>query len=166
MPIFIAILTTIRCHPSLAQNDLAKPSSGISRGNGRWCHHDAHTQGRAVAVSADRNTAIVGGPDLPRPGYGTSPAPHGRKAIPERVYAWERFFMRRGTVSKPPLVQRRSSMQAFLMACLLVENATKPVHFDNHGSKSFQIHPLVVFGTHFHLPPTKRSDRRVAACAW
>src|ERR1700681_454140 len=42
MPIFIVILTTIRCRPSLAQNDLAKPSSGISRGNGRWCHHDAH----------------------------------------------------------------------------------------------------------------------------
>src|SRR6516225_7722742 len=42
MPIFIAILTTIRCHSSLAQNDFAKPSSGISPGNGRWCHHDAH----------------------------------------------------------------------------------------------------------------------------
>jgi hypothetical protein len=26
MPIFIVILTTIRCYPSLAQNDLAKPS--------------------------------------------------------------------------------------------------------------------------------------------
>src|SRR5271163_660330 len=42
MPTFIVILTTIRCHPSLAQNDLAKPSSGISRKNSRWCHHDAH----------------------------------------------------------------------------------------------------------------------------
>src|ERR1700704_263786 len=42
MPIFIVILTTIRCHSSLAQNDFAKPSSGISPGNGRWCHHDAH----------------------------------------------------------------------------------------------------------------------------
>src|SRR6516225_10815175 len=30
MPIFIVILTTIRCHSSLAQNDFAKPSSGIS----------------------------------------------------------------------------------------------------------------------------------------
>jgi hypothetical protein len=26
MPIFIVTLTTIRCHPSLAQNDLTKPS--------------------------------------------------------------------------------------------------------------------------------------------
>ena len=44
MPTFIVILTTIRCHPSLAQNDLAKPSSGINRKNSRWCHHDAHVQ--------------------------------------------------------------------------------------------------------------------------
>jgi UDPglucose 6-dehydrogenase len=53
MPIFIVILTTIRCHPSLAQNDLAKPSSRISRGNGRWRHHDAHLSRRA-ASSMDR----------------------------------------------------------------------------------------------------------------
>jgi hypothetical protein len=52
MPIFIAILTTIRCHPSLAQNDLAKPSSGISRGNGRWCHHDAHQASLEKLVAA------------------------------------------------------------------------------------------------------------------
>jgi hypothetical protein len=52
MPIFIVILTTTRCRPSLAQNDLAKPSSGISRGNGRWCRHDAHVQ-RMLTVLAD-----------------------------------------------------------------------------------------------------------------
>jgi sugar/nucleoside kinase (ribokinase family) len=53
MPIFIVTLTTIRCHPSLAQNDVAKPSSGISRGNGRWCHHDAHGECLRLTTGTD-----------------------------------------------------------------------------------------------------------------